>query len=138
MDSHRRPFDGQLRAFVVLRDQGTCRTPWCDAPIRHVDHITGAAAGGPTSADNGQGLCERCNYVKELPGWHTDTLPAADPLDHDPNPRSGSRSGSRSRPHTVRTTTPTGHTYHSTAPPLLEPDPHGPLEAALLRQLSAA
>jgi hypothetical protein len=26
--------------------------------------------GGPTSAGNGLGMCERCNYVKEAPGWH--------------------------------------------------------------------
>ena len=37
MDSRRRRFTGQLRRFVVLRDQH-CRTPWCNAPIRHVDH----------------------------------------------------------------------------------------------------
>ncbi|MDF2146962.1 HNH endonuclease, partial [Knoellia sp. p5-6-4] len=38
MDSRRRVFDGQLRRFLTLRDQ-SCRTPWCDAPIRHADHV---------------------------------------------------------------------------------------------------
>ena len=38
MDSHRREFDGKLRAFLVHRDQ-YCRTPWCGAPIRHADHV---------------------------------------------------------------------------------------------------
>ncbi len=115
MDSHRREFDGKLRAFVVHRDQ-YCRTPWCGAPIRHADHVRPDAAGGPTSADNGQGLCAACNYTKELPGWaaRTATPKTADPPDIGPStvPLGG--------PHTVRTTTPTGHTYDSTAPPVLD------------------
>ncbi len=38
--------------FIDLRDQ-TCRTPWCDAPVRHHDHVVPAADGGPTSEANG-------------------------------------------------------------------------------------
>ena len=95
MDSRRRTFDGELREFLILRDQ-VCRTPWCDAPIRHADHITPAADGGPTTAQNGQGLCEACNYAKQATGWKTIPLP-----------------GDR---HQVLITTPTGHTYLSTAP----------------------
>ncbi len=104
MDSKRRLFDGQLRRFLVHRDQ-FCRTPWCGAPIRHADHIRPSTAGGPTTAENGQGLCAACNLAKEAPGW-----------------RSGASSPptSRGRPaHLVRVTTPTGHTYDSTAPPVL-------------------
>ncbi|HEY4315215.1 MAG TPA: HNH endonuclease, partial [Actinomycetes bacterium] len=88
-----------LREFLVLRDQ-TCRTPWCDAPIRHGDHIVSRARGGPTSAANGQGLCEACNYTKEAPGWQ------ARPTDH-----------SRPGGHQVEITTPTGHQYVSRPPP---------------------
>ena len=94
-----RRFTGAVRRFILLRDQ-TCRTPWCDAPIRHVDHAIAVRDGGPTTAANGQGLCEGCNYAKEAPGWRARTV----------------RAGPG---HTVRTTTPTGHTYDSTAPPLL-------------------
>ena len=72
MDSRRRRFEGQLRRFVILRDQH-CRTPWCNAPIRHLDHPRPAHAGGPTTATNAQGLCEACNYAKEAPGWTTTT-----------------------------------------------------------------
>ncbi len=43
--------------------------PFCDAPIRHIDHITPRSEGGQTSAANGQGLCERCNHAKQAPGW---------------------------------------------------------------------
>ena len=69
MESSSRRFDGLLAELLRLRDGGTCRTPGCDAPIRHLDHVQRAADDGRTSAVNGQGLCERCNYVKETPGW---------------------------------------------------------------------
>ena len=107
MDSRRRVFDRRLRAVLVARDQ-TCRTPWCDAPIRHADHVRRARDGGETSDTNGQGLCEACNYAKEAPGWTATTVHAG------PSPGKPD-----APPHTVRTTTPTGHTYESTAPPVL-------------------
>jgi hypothetical protein len=99
MDSRRRLFTGNLRRLLVTRDLGTCRTPWCDSPIRHVDHVI-AHHEGATSATNGQGLCVACNHAKQAPGWRA--LP---------------RPGPHGR-HTVQTTTPTGHTYTSGAPPL--------------------
>ncbi|MBT2549405.1 HNH endonuclease [Arthrobacter sp. ISL-65] len=97
MDSRRRLFPAPLRRFIHIRDD-TCRTPYCDAPIRHHDHITPWHDGGTTTLANGAGLCEACNHTKELPGWKA-------------QPRPGPR-------HTVEITTPTGHSYHSTAPPL--------------------
>ena len=103
MDSRRRSFDGELREFLVLRDQ-VCRTPWCDAPIRHADHVTRAVDGGDTSAENGQGLCEACNYAKEAADWQALPLP--------------------SDRHEVLITTPTGHTYVSSAPD--PPQPYVP------------
>lgn len=109
MDSARRLFPAALRRFVVARD-GTCRTPWCDAPIAHADHVEPHADGGPTSAANGQGLCVRCNLVKEEPGWTSVVL------HHGLGPTS-------THPHTVRTTTPTGHRYVSAAPPVLPMPP---------------
>ena len=69
MESSSRTFEGLLAEFIDIRDAGTCRTPGCNAAIRHRDHVARAADGGRTAADNGQGLCERCNYVKEAPGW---------------------------------------------------------------------
>ena len=71
MESTSRRFDGLLAEFLDHRDGHLCRTPGCNAPIRHHDHITPVAADGPTEASNGQGLCERCNYLKETPGWTT-------------------------------------------------------------------
>ena len=94
-DSRRRTFSGELRELLVLRDQ-LCRTPWCDAPVRHADHVVPAADGGDTSVANGQGLCEACNYAKEAVGWQSMPLP--------------------SDRHQVLITTPTGHSHVSTAP----------------------
>ncbi|AOP52785.1 MAG: DUF222 domain-containing protein [Brevibacterium aurantiacum] len=68
MDSRKRTFRGLLRRMVVFRDD-VCRTPWCDAPIKHADHVTPVAEGGETEWSNASGLCAACNYAKEHPGW---------------------------------------------------------------------
>ncbi|SMX75069.1 HNH endonuclease [Brevibacterium antiquum] len=68
MESRGRAFTGLLRQMVVYRDD-VCRTPWCDARIRHADHADEYASGGATSWENGSGLCAACNYAKEHPGW---------------------------------------------------------------------
>jgi hypothetical protein len=96
MESRSRFFPKGLAGFIGLRDR-TCRTPYCDAPIRHRDHATPRNRGGPTSATNGLGECERCNYVKEAPGWQ---VVAAD----------------ENGVHTAEFVTPTGARYRSTAP----------------------
>jgi hypothetical protein len=46
MDSKRRLFPPPLRRFIQVRDD-TCRTPYCDAPIRHHDHIIPWHNNGP-------------------------------------------------------------------------------------------
>jgi len=95
MDSAHRVFTGGLRRFLIARDD-VCRSPWCDAPIRHVDHVVPVADGGETSATNGQGLCEACNYAKSASGWRAERPPGPDGV--------------------VEITTPTGHHYRSRAP----------------------
>ncbi|HET9779998.1 MAG TPA: DUF222 domain-containing protein, partial [Propionibacteriaceae bacterium] len=57
-DPHRRRFDGYLKKLIMWRDRG-CRDPYCDAPIRHVDHIQRYSDGGLTVYPNGRGECER-------------------------------------------------------------------------------
>lgn len=106
--SKQRFFADGLADLLRVRDQGVCRTPWCDAPIRHLDHVRPVADDGPTSLANGQGLCAACNQAKEAPGWRFIT--GADPV--------------TSR-HVVVSTTPTGHEYRSTAPPCPDPAPPG-------------
>jgi hypothetical protein len=126
MDSERRLFEGGLRRFLLACD-GACRTPWCDAPVRHVDHVVDHASGGATSAENGQGLCVRCNHAKQAAGWRARAGGGGD----EPH---------RWRAHSVVTTTPTGHRYSSTAPPMLvlAPDDEGsPPERAYERLLAA-
>ncbi|HEX2858492.1 MAG TPA: DUF222 domain-containing protein [Propionibacteriaceae bacterium] len=73
MESRRRLFPSGLAEFITIRDQ-ICRTPYCDAPIRHIDHMHPKAAGGLTSAANGQGLCERCNHARQALGWTARTM----------------------------------------------------------------
>jgi hypothetical protein len=107
MDSTSRLFRNSLARFIRLRDQ-ICRTPWCDAPIRHSDHAEDHAIGGPTTADNGQGLCEACNLAKQAPGWRA--KPSRDPT----------------AGHVVTTTTPTGHRY-TTRPPVAATIRHTPI-----------
>lgn len=103
MDSRSRAFPAGLAQFLAVRDR-TCRTPYCDAPVRHRDHVHRWIDGGQTSAVNGQGLCEACNQTKEAAGW------SAQVTDTDP--------------HEVETTTPTGHRHRSRAPGLPPPRDH--------------
>jgi hypothetical protein len=98
MESRARRFPSGLATFIGLRDE-RCRTPYCDAPIRHRDHATPHARGGLTTVANGLGLCERCNYVKENAGWQVST------------------NVDETATHTAEFITPTGGRHRSTAPP---------------------
>ncbi len=75
MESTARTFPDGLGKMLALRD-GHCRYPFCDAPIRHLDHIQRHADGGPTSYSNGQGLCARHNLLKEADGTTTEPEPS--------------------------------------------------------------
>lgn len=97
MDSKQRLFAGGLKHFIKVRDQ-FCRTPFCDSPIRHLDHVVQFARGGATSVENAGGSCVFCNLTKESPGWEEERVPG--------------------RRHTKRITTHSGHVYDSTALPL--------------------
>lgn len=88
MDSRAWAFPDGIARLIRLRDR-VCRTPWCDAPVRHVDHVQARQDGGPTNETNGQGLCESCNHAKQAAGWHSRIRPG--------------------RRHEMETTTPTGH-----------------------------
>jgi hypothetical protein len=74
MESKSRIFPKALARYIRTRDQ-TCTTEYCDAPIRQIDHIHPYAAGGPTSATNGQGLCTACNQAKEHTTVHSGAPP---------------------------------------------------------------
>lgn len=96
MESSRREVPPGLAAFLRTRDRW-CRTPWCGASLRHLDHVTPIAAGGVTTETNTQGLCEACNYAKEAPGWRA-------------------RPGPGGAGEWVEISTPTGHRYRSVPP----------------------
>jgi len=99
-DRFRRRFDGPLATLITLRDR-TCRDAYCDAPIRHLDHVHRRVDGGPTTMANGRGLCERGNYVHEMPGWQATVI----------------EDGRHGHPHTVVITTPP-----ATATPTVHPN----------------
>jgi hypothetical protein len=98
-DPQRRHFDGFMKKLIMIRDR-VCRDPYCDAPIRHIDHIQRYSDGGLTIYSNGRGECERGNYMREMPGWTIKII----------------TSGLDGQPHTIKIATPTGHTYLSRAP----------------------
>jgi Domain of unknown function (DUF222) len=112
MESRARLFPRGLAAFIELRDR-RCRTPCCDAPIRHRDHAHPWVEGGLTTADNGLGCCERCNYAKEAAGWRVNT------------------SVDETHTHTAEFTTPTGKTYRSQAAPRAPTVAFGALEVRI-------
>ena len=102
MEAKTRRFPRALAEFIEIRDQ-VCRTPYCDAPIRHIDHVVPVAAGGETSVENGEGLCEACNHAKESVGWERAVVGS-----EGPEGTSGD----------IVTITPTGHEYFSPPPRL--------------------
>ena len=97
MSSKAREFGGNLKKLIMVRDQ-YCRTPHCNGKIREIDHVVQVRNHGKTTATNGDGRCRSCNTTKEAPNWNE-------------KPITGDR-------HTFQITTPSGHTYTSTAPPL--------------------
>lgn len=87
-DSRQRNFTGFLADVIRARTRNRCAEPYCDAPIRHIDHIRRVTDGGATDLDTGRGVCEFHNHVREQPGWRVERTPVG-----------------------VTTTTPTGHTH---------------------------
>ncbi|MFK0009462.1 HNH endonuclease [Paenarthrobacter sp. NPDC090520] len=138
-DSKARLFPQGMRRFIQTRDD-TCRTPYCDAPIRHYDHVLAWHSGGKTTLANGAGLCEACNHTKENPGWNTKRLHDAHKVDltapaggaapvggarQSLQPRRVGQSTQRKQTvlsgqagRTFEIQTPTGHRYTSMSPPL--------------------
>ncbi len=117
MESRARLFPKALAQFIAFRDD-LCRTPYCDAPIRHTDHATAHAAGGQTSELNGVGSCEACNYTKEAPGWRVST------------------ERERDGTHTSGVITPTGARHRSKAPPLPGRPRPSPIEIVFADKLT--
>lgn len=103
-DKKRRRFGGTLKHLITTRDR-RCRQPGCDCQIRQFDHILAHHRGGPTTRQNGQGLCVRSHTLKHLKDWRVTATDCGD----------------------ILWQTPTGHKYTSTQPAILEYQPrHGP------------
>ena len=116
MDSRSRLFPKALAELVRLRDR-TCRGPYCNAPITHIDHIHRHAQNGPTNITNAQGLCTRCNLAKEaLTVTHTHTNQIPTSPQKEPARIEPEKSTEDTSTTTTTWTTPTGRTYTSTTP----------------------
>ncbi|WP_332642707.1 HNH endonuclease signature motif containing protein, partial [Aeromicrobium sp.] len=102
-EPRRRRFDSPTRRYIRTRDQ-ICRMPGCDAKIRDDDHIHDHSLGGVSTAGNGQGVCKWSHSMKSLPGWRVTSVGRA-----------------------TIWQTPTGHTYRSDPPPLLQRNQPGHL-----------
>ena len=98
LDSRARLFPAGLGRFITLRDGGRCRTPWCDAPIRHLDHPQRYADGGEPARPTARACARPATRPRR---------PSAGGPDHAP---------ARATP--SRPPPPPGHRYRSQAPPL--------------------
>ena len=76
MDSRSRLVPAALARFIGIRDQ-TCRTPWCDAPIRHRDHVSPPKKAGRPPMPTAKGPARPAT----TPNKHTAGKPDPDP-DH--------------------------------------------------------
>lgn len=111
LESRSRLFPRGLADFIEFRDQ-RCRTPYCDAPVRHHDHARPHRRGGRTSSVNGQGGCVK-------PATTRRNRPAG------MRPRRSMKAAA-TQPNLSRR--PGAH-YHSTAPPM-PGTPRMPMTAA--------
>lgn len=98
-----------MAEFVRVRDR-ECRRPGCARPAQacEIDHVTDWRHGGPTRTASLAAFCSRDHHLKDEPGWRYD-------LAEDD---------------TLTITTPAGLAYRSSPPPLHEPRPPVPSEAA--------
>ena len=107
MDKSTRTFTGTLRRFVQARDQ-RCRLS--GGRNADIDHIRPAIDGGPTSADNAQGLGRRWHTCRHASGIQprADAAQRGDGLDH-----------LRANAPDVEWRLPTGRTFRRQPPPAL-------------------
>ena len=87
MSSQDRFFAGGLADLLRVRDLGLCRTPWCDAPTRHLDHVVPPGAKAPPTRRTARASARRAT---------TRNRPPAGPRPPTPKPTS-TRSGPRRR-----------------------------------------
>jgi len=80
-DPTRRCFDGWLAKLIRLRDQ-MCRDPFCDARIRHIDHITRYSDGARTTYINGAASANAGTSFGKCPAGGSSSLIAASTAVH--------------------------------------------------------
>ncbi len=145
MESKSRTFPDGLAQMIGFRDK-FCRHPYCNSPIKHLDHITPHVTGGPTSFANGQGLCARHNLIKDSGNTtatpqpagptpaSTGTAPAPDGTDPSPIGTTSSPDGTGPTPNgttplpngtgPITTRLPSGASFTSPARPFPHENPN--------------
>ncbi|KAA1420375.1 hypothetical protein FE697_015510 [Mumia zhuanghuii] len=105
IDSRRRTFPAAIARLIRAADD-TCLRPACDCGVRDIDHVHAHARGGTSTADNGDGLCQTDNLLKEMRGWGVSATVDAGSGTVDRvtwrTPTGHSYTGHRSRPGGVR------------------------------------
>ncbi|MHA3702873.1 HNH endonuclease [Jatrophihabitans sp. YIM 134969] len=92
-----RQFTKAMADFVALRDEDTCTTDSCDAPIKHIDHHQPHTHGGRTSLTNARGMCVWCNQTKADRVPDTSPRPPSTPARPPGRPPHRQRSRHRSK-----------------------------------------
>ena len=66
MDSRAWAFPDGFARLIRLRDR-VCLTPWCDAPVRHVDHVQAHQDGGPPTRPTGKACASPATTPNKRP-----------------------------------------------------------------------
>ena len=86
MDSRARLFPPGLRRVITARDD-TCRTPYCDAPIRHFDHIIPWHHNGTTTRNKAPDSAKPATTPKNSPAGKPNPDPAPGTPSNSPHPQ---------------------------------------------------
>ncbi len=92
-----------LADYLALRDQGLCRTPWCDAPARQADHITPPPTGARRPTTTPRASARRAIWRSKPPdgpnGWSANQAYAGVAIPSRRPPRPGTDIDLRHRRH---------------------------------------
>jgi hypothetical protein len=77
-----------IRRFLVLRDQ-ICRTPWCNVPIRHADHVIPFEEGARPAPTTAKAFARGATTPSRRPGGTRHRVRQEPATRFSPSPRPG-------------------------------------------------